>query len=243
MNKSKKLLLAIGIPSSIVVAGAVTATAVILVKEKKQNEAKIKLAKENYEKKIGELNSFISEIASESKYQEVRNELETKKSQESAKLNEKSSADDYKNADDLLNKALESAKAKKAEIDRKEAELAQAEQDYNAKVAEATQLDVDLSGHSEYDEIKADLERELALAKASVEEQPQPTKEDYDSAASQITSLINRTKQQKERKDQEIAAAKEAERQAAIKLSMMKKLAKQQIMQQMIFQVITNIKQ
>lgn len=29
-------------------------------------------------KKIGELNSFISEIASESKYQEVKNELETK---------------------------------------------------------------------------------------------------------------------------------------------------------------------
>ncbi|VEU81497.1 hypothetical protein V2E25_00630 [Mycoplasmopsis arginini] len=43
----------------------------------------------NYEKKIGELNSFISEIASESKYQELKNELETKKSQEFAKLNEK----------------------------------------------------------------------------------------------------------------------------------------------------------
>lgn len=98
---------------------------------------------------------------------------------------------------------------------RKEEELAQAEQYYNAKVAAAAQLDIDLSGESQYEEIHAELERESALVKASVEEQPEPIKENYDLTSSQISSLINRTQQQKERKDQEIAAAKEAERQTA----------------------------
>ncbi|CRH48458.1 Uncharacterised protein [Chlamydia trachomatis] len=53
---------------------------------------------------------------------------------------------------------------------RKEEELAQAEQNYNAKVAEATQPDVDLSGESQYEEIHAELEGKLALVKSPIEE-------------------------------------------------------------------------